>query len=953
MTKFKKASILTVASAVALSSANIGMVFANENTDTKINISDFGVKLDGTVDGKGRVLVEFTIDKDIDLGIVSKDNIHINLKTNDGKLNKSKAKTWDGYLNAEDGTKYGSKNTKVPAGKYSSVFSYAELKDVALEDILVELTVTKNSESSKVTFPKQEDTVFEIKGFEVGTNAPEQALITFEINQTMDLSLSSKDNIKIEAIDPSTGQTITSKTKTWSGYLNDTNGNKYGMGSTLKPGIYQTVFSAEQIEYLNPSDIVIKLTATQDGIEYTKQRGEVEIKEINPVQVTDLKFEEIEDGKAIASFAIDQTLNLNLNTQDDLLVKVIEKSTGDVLTVKGKTWSNYLNNSAGTQFGRGEVVKSGVYSTQFTKDQLRGKSIEDLAIEIVAIQDGAQTKIATDNYSMVSGVKIENLQVSPNGEGAQIAFDIDQDLSLKLNSTDNVVIEAINKNTGDVLKKKDKTWTDYLNDKEGNQFGLNELVVAGTYASTFSKEQLQNTAIEDVVFRISVSQEGIKTSVTTGEFVEKEGVKIEELEANQTENKSISVDFTIDKDMDLGLLTKDNLTVELVNKHNGQAISSKGKLEKAYIVDEDGNVYGLGSKLKPGKYSVVFSGEEVGDTNIEDIEVIVTIIKDGIYTTGTIGSVELGGELPMPELDNVFGGSDRYETSVDVSVNGWESAENVVLVSGDAIIDGISATPFAGLKDAPILLTKRDSIPDSVKSEIKRLGAKNVYIIGGDSVVTSAVETQLSDMELNVERIGGKTRYQTSLNIAKAMEEIKDVNKAYIVGGEGSADGLSIGAVGAREGQEAPIVLVEKTKVDKETMEWLEKNIEEMDIIGGKSVVSEDVEKELSSMAKDESKVSRIAGTVRQETNAKIIETYYNGFEAAVVVKADNNGMVDGLTAGALAAKYDSPLIMVGNSLAASQEEVLAKNGAAQVYQAGKGVNQTVFQKIVQLLSAK
>ena len=118
----------------------------------------------------------------------------------------------------------------------------------------VRITLTANNDGVKTTLVYENgqnivlgEKDFKIKRFEFGTNAPGQALVKFEINQTIDLSLTLKSNIKIEAVNPSTGKVISSKNKTWSGYLNDESGNKYGLGSILKPGVYTTVFNAEQL----------------------------------------------------------------------------------------------------------------------------------------------------------------------------------------------------------------------------------------------------------------------------------------------------------------------------------------------------------------------------------------------------------------------------------------------------------------------------------------------------------------------------------------------------------------------------------------------------------------------------------------------------------------------------------------------------------------------------------
>ena len=102
-------------------------------------------------------------------------------------------------------------------------------------------------------------------------------------------------------------------------------------------------------------------------------------------------------------------------------------------------------------------------------------------------------------------------------------------------------------------------------------------------------------------------------------------------------------------------------------------------------------------------------------------------------------------EEEKPEDYNVqlfsMSGSDRYETSTKISKTGWTSgAKNVVIVNGNEknIVDGLSATPFASIKNAPVLLSNNGKLPSSTISELKRLNPTNVYVIGG---TTSMPET--------------------------------------------------------------------------------------------------------------------------------------------------------------------------------------------------------------------
>ena len=58
----------------------------------------------------------------------------------------------------------------------------------------------------------------------------------------MNIGLLTKDNIKISYLDES-GNAIKTKDKTWSGYLNDDQGTKYGNGTEM-PGTYSNELKA-------------------------------------------------------------------------------------------------------------------------------------------------------------------------------------------------------------------------------------------------------------------------------------------------------------------------------------------------------------------------------------------------------------------------------------------------------------------------------------------------------------------------------------------------------------------------------------------------------------------------------------------------------------------------------------------------------------------------------------
>lgn len=77
--------------------------------------------------------------------------------------------------------------------------------------------------------------------------------------------------------------------------------------------------------------------------------------------------------------------------------------------------------------------------------------------------------------------------------------------------------------------------------------------------------------------------------------------------------------------------------------------------------------------------------------------------------------------------------------------------------------------------------------------------SKKVYLAGGVNSISKEVENELKDMGLKVTRLSGDDRYATSLEIA---DEIGlDDDKAFVVGGTGLADAMSIAPVASQLNQ--------------------------------------------------------------------------------------------------------------------------------------------------------
>lgn len=142
-------------------------------------------------------------------------------------------------------------------------------------------------------------------------------------------------------------------------------------------------------------------------------------------------------------------------------------------------------------------------------------------------------------------------------------------------------------------------------------------------------------------------------------------------------------------------------------------------------------------------------------------------------------------------------GIDRYETAGLIADR--QTYDTVILVNGDKnLSDGLSSSGLAGAINAPILLTKKSEIP---KATLNRLDNKNlnvvkkVYIIGGYNTIENSVEKDIKRKGIQVERINGNNRIETSYNGATDF---------YITNGYQLVDALTLSPLA----KEKPIVLV-------------------------------------------------------------------------------------------------------------------------------------------------
>lgn len=266
-----------------------------------------------------------------------------------------------------------------------------------------------------------------------------------------------------------------------------------------------------------------------------------------------------------------------------------------------------------------------------------------------------------------------------------------------------------------------------------------------------------------------------------------------------------------------------------------------------------------------------------------------------------------------------FAGSTRYETS-EYIVNQYGDFDKLVLVSGENYPDALSASALAGALNAPIALTPHNYLSSSPWWLIKQHQPKEIIVVGGPSAINDYVLNSVKETApgAKITRIWGNTRYETAVNVCRAISDRKlsMSSTGIIASGQGFADALSAAPYSASNC--APILLSGPDGLSKETLNSIKSSgLKRIVIVGGRVAVPESVENQLRSCGIED--ITRLAGDTRYETSAKVADFIVGTKTVSKVFCAAGNNFPDALSAGPLAAQSGSPILLVDESSTAAQ----------------------------------
>ena len=260
------------------------------------------------------------------------------------------------------------------------------------------------------------------------------------------------------------------------------------------------------------------------------------------------------------------------------------------------------------------------------------------------------------------------------------------------------------------------------------------------------------------------------------------------------------------------------------------------------------------ARLHPSRVVVVGGPSAVSDGVVDQIAKRVT-------TPDEPDIVRISGETRRDTANEIFAQAPKLHAKNAPDQN-W-TADTAIIATGENFTDALSISSLAKQQKYPVFLSGQNGLDASTVKSIKNYGFTKVIIAGGSQAVPQAVIGQLKDAGVagkNITRLGGATRYQTSLHIAKYQLLNGDgtvLTHPVFATGENFPDALAGGVLAGKN--KTPILLVSPdTSVNTDALNWINHtglfNPDEdfAYVLGGVDAVSEQVSDEISSILSDD-----------------------------------------------------------------------------------------------------
>lgn len=374
----------------------------------------------------------------------------------------------------------------------------------------------------------------------------------------------------------------------------------------------------------------------------------------------------------------------------------------------------------------------------------------------------------------------------------------------------------------------------------------------------------------------------------------------------------------------------------------------------SYSIKNEGNTPLTDVVLSDGLGGTVLGGTSAlaaGQTQVQSITVTQTVsgtrgayvsaayavppdLTGSVSGAGTSGTIQVLSSVPSASR---IAGNTRILTAVSISTQsfpgGLDGVKAAVLANSGAWADALPASALAGAARGPLLLTDAKAIDSAVLSELARLGAKKVYVVGGTSVIGAEVESTLKAKGYVVARLGGGNRFATARLIAAEVGRVTGSTTGgdvFLATGANFPDALAASSLAARMG--APILLTEQGRLPSDTDAALAAlQPDRVIICGGSGVVSDSVAQSVYASKYGKPTVVRKGGGDRYQTAQLVIEygrdKLIGSSPKGIFIATGSNypdALAGGVLAGAAAADWRPLMLTTPGALSPEARAIIS-----------------------------
>lgn len=239
-----------------------------------------------------------------------------------------------------------------------------------------------------------------------------------------------------------------------------------------------------------------------------------------------------------------------------------------------------------------------------------------------------------------------------------------------------------------------------------------------------------------------------------------------------------------------------------------------------------------------GTVLIINDRQSTQDLVIAEIQRILKPSGKVLILGGT-GAVSVETEVKLKSTNYAverLSGQTRTLTALAIAEKVNSYPAHVFLVNGQSYPDALSVVPAAAKTKQPILLNRTaDKLDPAVMEYLETKQVQKVTIIGGTGVIGTGIAETLAAKGITIDRLSGKTRYDTSLAVAKKY--FPSSSQAGLAYSRNFPDALSGGSYAFRNNM--PILLTDNEKPTDSIRSWINQSDKTLHFFGGTGALPE------------------------------------------------------------------------------------------------------------------